>query len=140
MATKIEKQIEERIYEKICVSEMNMDINRFIKKLTSLKMRAYDLEAVLKEQNTKSRIELTYRLIMFNEFANELSIKLVLWPKNLVFSFLESICKGKKLKIIPIDTDFEGKSMEYSLLLPFTLLSTSEFINIDESFHCMDLF
>ena len=31
MTTKIQKQIEERIDEKICVSEMNVDINRFIK-------------------------------------------------------------------------------------------------------------
>ena len=72
---------------------MNRDINRFIKELKSLNMRAYDLEAVLdflEEQYTKSRIELIDKLIMFNEFGDELSIKLVLWPKNLVFSFLES--------------------------------------------------
>ena len=59
MTTKIQKQIEARIDEMICVSEMNIDINRFIKALKSLNMRAYDLEAVLdllKEQNTKSRI------------------------------------------------------------------------------------
>ena len=40
-------------------------------------MRAYDSEAVLdllKEQNTKSRMELIDRLIMFNEFANKLRI------------------------------------------------------------------
>ena len=88
MTTKIQKQIEARIDEMICVSEMNIDINRFIKALKSLNMRAYDLEAVLdllKEQNTKSRIELIDRLIMFSEFADELSIKLVLWAKNLVF-------------------------------------------------------
>ena len=48
---------------------------------------------------------------MFNEFANELNIKLVLWPKNLIFSFLESICKGKKFKIRSIDTDLESKRM-----------------------------
>ena len=88
MTTKIQKQIEARIDEMICVSEMNIDINRFIKALKSLNMRAYDLEAVLdllKEQNTKSRIELIDRLIMFSEFADELSIKSVLWAKNLVF-------------------------------------------------------
>ena len=33
MTTKIQKQIEERINEKICESEMNIDINRFIKEL-----------------------------------------------------------------------------------------------------------
>ena len=62
-------------------------------------MRAYDLEAVLdllEEQNTKSRIELIDRLIMFNEFADKLNIRLVLWLKNLVFSFLKSIFTGKK--------------------------------------------
>ena len=43
MATKIQKQIKERIDEKICVPEMKIDINRFIKALKSL----LDLEAVL---------------------------------------------------------------------------------------------
>ena len=75
---------------------MNIDINRFTKELKSLNMKTYDLEAVLifiniidllNEQNTKSRIELIDRLIMFNEFADELNIRLVLWSKNLVFSF-----------------------------------------------------
>ena len=101
MTTKIQKQIEERIDEKICVSEMNIDMNRFIKEVKSLNMRAYDLEAVLdllKEQNTKSRIELIDRLIMFNEFADKLSIRFVLWSKNLVFSLLKNNCTRKKLK------------------------------------------
>ena len=78
---------------------MNIDINIFIKELKSLNMRAYDLQAVLDlltEQNTKSRIELIDRLIMFNEFSDKLRIRLVLWPKNLFFSFLEGICTGKK--------------------------------------------
>ena len=59
MTKKIQKEIEERIDEKICVSEMNIDINRFIKELKSLNMRAYVLEAVLdllKKQGTESRI------------------------------------------------------------------------------------
>ena len=38
---------------------------------------------------------------MFNEFDDKLNIKLVLWPKNLVFSFLDSIYTGKKLKLMP---------------------------------------
>ena len=134
MATKIQKQIEERINEKICVSEMNIDVDRFIKELKSLNMRVYDLEAVLyvlNEKDTESSIELIDRLTMFNEFADKLNIKLVLWHKNLVFSFLKNICTGKKTKIRPIDTDLEGKSMAYGPLLPFALLSMSEFINID---------
>ena len=60
MTTKFQKQIKEKIDEKICVSEMNVDINRFIKDLKSLNMRTYDLEAVLdllEEQNTKSRMK-----------------------------------------------------------------------------------
>ena len=99
MATKIQKQTEERMNEKICELEMNIGINRFIKELKSLNTRAYDLEAVLdlsNEQNTKSRIELIDRLIMFNEFANKLNVRLVLWPKNLAFSFLEYIFTGKE--------------------------------------------
>ena len=67
MTTKIQKQIEERINEKIRESEMNIDTNRFIKELKSLNMGAYDLEAVLdllNEQNTKSRIELIDRMII----------------------------------------------------------------------------
>ena len=80
MTTKIQKQIEERIDEKICVSEMNVDINRFIKELKSINMRAYDLKGVLdllKEQNTESKIELIDRLIMFNRFDNKLNISIV---------------------------------------------------------------
>ena len=64
-------------------------------------MSPYHLVAVLdllKEQNTKSRIELIDKLKNFNEFANKLNIRLVLRPKNLVFSFLKNICRGKKIK------------------------------------------
>ena len=68
---------------------------------------------------------------MFNEFADKLNIRLVLWLKNLVFSFLKNIFTGKKNKIRPMDTDLKGKSIAYSPLLPFALLSMSEFINID---------
>ena len=81
MTTKIPKQTKEKIDEKNCESEMNIDINRFIKELKSLNMRAYYLKAVLdslNEQNTKSRIKLIDRLIMFNEFADKLNIRLVL--------------------------------------------------------------
>ena len=83
MTTKIKKQIEERIHKKICVSEMNIDIGRFIKELRSLNLGPNDLEAVLnsiKGLDVESRLELIDRLLMFNEFADELSIKLVLWP------------------------------------------------------------
>ena len=81
MTTKIPKQTKEKIDEKNCESEMNIDINRFIKELKSLNMRAYYLKAVLdslNEQNTKSRIKLIDRLLMFNEFADKLNIRLVL--------------------------------------------------------------
>ena len=47
MTAKIQEQIEERIDEKICLSEMNIDIDRFIKELKSLNMDPYDLEEVL---------------------------------------------------------------------------------------------
>ena len=53
-------------------------------------MRSNDLEAIfdlLKNTDTKSRIELIDRLIMFSELADRLNIKLIMWPKNLVFSF-----------------------------------------------------
>ena len=43
MTTKIQKQIKERVNEKICESEKNIDTNRFIKELKSLNMGAYDL-------------------------------------------------------------------------------------------------
>ena len=54
-----------------------------------------------------------------------------MWPKNLVCNFLKNICTGKIFKIRPVDTYLEGKIMAYSPLLPFALLSMSEFINID---------
>ena len=68
---------------------------------------------------------------MFNEFANKLNIKLMMWAENLVFNIVESISKGKNLKIRHIDTDLDGKSMTYNLELSFGLISMSEYINID---------
>ena len=69
--------------------------------------------------------------MMFNEFADKLNIRLVLWPKNLVFNFFKNICTRKKIKIRSIDTDIEGKSVAFSPLLLFALLPMSEFINND---------
>ena len=33
---------------------------------------------------------------MFNEFANKLNIKLIKWPKNIIFNIVEYTSKGKK--------------------------------------------
>ena len=44
----------------------------------------------------KPRIELIDRLIMFNEFANKLNIKLIKWPKYIIFNIVEYTSKGKK--------------------------------------------
>ena len=51
---------------------MNIAIDRFIKELKSLNMRAYDLESVL---------------YLLNEFTDKSNIRLVFGSKNLVFSF-----------------------------------------------------
>ena len=59
MTTKLQNQIKGKTDKEICESEMNIDINRFIKELKSLNMKAYYLKAVLgllNEQSTKSRI------------------------------------------------------------------------------------
>ena len=59
MANKIQNEIEERIDQKICVSGMNIDIDRFIKELKSLNMDLYNLEELLdllKGLDTESRI------------------------------------------------------------------------------------
>ena len=45
--TKIEKQIEETITDKICISEMVIMIDRFIKGLESLNMSPNELKIVL---------------------------------------------------------------------------------------------
>ena len=68
---------------------------------------------------------------MFNEFANKLNIKLIMWPKNIVFDIVEAISKGKKIKIRHIDIDLDGKSVTHNPELLFGLISMSEYINID---------
>ena len=79
----------------------------------------------------KPRMELMDKLIMFNECANKLNIKLIIWPKNIVFNIVESISKGKNLKIRHIHLDLDGKSMKYNAELSFGILSMSDYINID---------
>ena len=49
-----------------------------------------------KKLDGKPRIELIDRLIMFNKFANKLNIKLIQWPKNIIFNIVEYISRGKK--------------------------------------------
>ena len=98
MTTKIQKQIEDIIEEKVCISEMTTMINRFIKALKSLSMSPNELKIVLdllEEIDGKPRIELVDRLIIFNEFANKLSIKLIKGLKNCVFNTAEYISRGK---------------------------------------------
>ena len=109
-------------------------LKRFIKGLKSLNMSLNELRVVLdllEKLDCKRRIELIDRLIMFNEFANKLNIKLMMWAENLVFNIVESISKGKNLKIRHIDTDIDGKSMTSNLELSFGIISMSEYINID---------
>ena len=81
MTTKIQKQIEESIDEKISISEMIAMIDRFIKRLDSLNMSPNELRVVLdllEKLDGKPRVELIDRPIDFNEFADKLSIKLVM--------------------------------------------------------------
>ena len=108
-------------------------IDRFIKGIKSLNMNLDELKIVLdllEKLDNKPTMELIDRLIMFNEFASKLNIKLIMWPKNIVFNIVESISRGKKLKIRHIDTDLDGKNMAYPEL-SFVLKSMSEYINID---------
>ena len=79
MTTKAENQIEESIDEKIDISEMTPMIDRFIKGLKSLNMNSNYLKLVLNlldKLECEPRIALIDRLIMINEFANKLNIKL----------------------------------------------------------------
>ena len=135
MTSRIQKQIEESITEKISISEMITRIDRFIKGLKSLNMSLNKLKIVmdlLEKLDTKSRIELIEKLIiMFNPFTTKLNIKLMMWYKNLVSNFAESISERKNLKIRHIDIDLDGKSMAYDPELPFGLISMSEYINTD---------
>ena len=55
---------------------------------------------LLKNLNGKPRIELIDRLIMFNEFANKLNIKLIKWPKNYIFNIVEYVSRGYNGKCI----------------------------------------
>ena len=81
MTTKIQKKIEESIDEKISISEMIAMIDRFIKRLDSLNMSPNELRVVLdllEKLDGEPRVELIDRPINFNEFADKLSIKLVM--------------------------------------------------------------
>ena len=134
MTTKIQKQIEESMIEKNCISEITTIINSFIKGLESLNMSPNELKIVLdllEKLDGKPRVELIGRIIMFNEFCNKLNIKLTKWPKNIIFNIVECISKGKNFKIRHIDIDLNGKNMTYNPKLPFGLISVSEYINID---------
>ena len=60
--------------------EMVFDIDRFIKELKSLNLRPNELKIVLdslKGLDIESRLKLIDRLIMFNEFVDELSTKIL---------------------------------------------------------------
>ena len=80
---------------------MTTMINGFIKGLESLNVSPNELKTaldLLEKTDGKSGIELIDRLIMFNEFANKLSIKLIMGPKNCVLNTVEYICRCKMLK------------------------------------------
>ena len=68
-STKIENQIEQGIIGKICISEMVLMIDRFIKGLEALNISPNELKIILdllKKLNDEPRIELIDRLMMFN--------------------------------------------------------------------------
>ena len=68
-STKIENQIEQGIIGKICISEMVLMIDRFIKGLEALNITPNELKIILdllKKLNDEPRIELIDRLMMFN--------------------------------------------------------------------------
>ena len=134
ITTKIQKQIEQSIIEIISISEMITRIDRFIKGLESLNMSPNELKIVLdllEKLDGNPRRKLIERLIIFKEFANKLSIKVVMWPKNIVFNIVESISKRKNFKIRHIDIDFDGKNMTCNPELSLGLICMSEYINID---------
>ena len=68
-STKIENQIEQGIIGKICISEMVLMIDRFIKGLEALNISPNELKIILdllKKLNDEPRIELIDRLMRFN--------------------------------------------------------------------------
>ena len=68
-STKIENQIEQGIIGKICISEMVLMIDRFIKGLEALNITPNELKIILdllKKLNDEPRIELIDRLMRFN--------------------------------------------------------------------------
>ena len=103
--TKIENQIEQGITGKICISEMVLMIDRFIKGLKALNISPNELKIILdllKKLNDEPRIELIDRLMRFNQFTNKSNIKLITEHKNCVLNTTEYISNGKNLKIKPI--------------------------------------
>ena len=134
MTTKIQRQIEESITEKSFISETTTMINRFIKGLKPLNVSPNELKIVLdllEKLDTKSRIELIDRLIMLNEFANKLNIKLIKGSKNCVFNTVEYISRGKNAKVKSIDLDLKNKPIAYHPEFPYEIISSNSYINIE---------
>ena len=85
--------------EKICILKMVMMIDRFLKGLESLSIGRSELN-LIHRLNGKPRIELTDRLIEFNEFSSTLNINLIKWPKNCILNTAECIRNGKSFIIL----------------------------------------
>ena len=70
-------------------------------------------------------------IIRFNEFANNLNIKLIKWPKICILNTTEYISNGKTLKIKPIDSSLKGKCIAYCFGLAFGIISPSSYVNTE---------
>ena len=127
---KITDQIEESISKKICISEIVMIIDRLLKGLASLNIGQSELN-LIHRLSGKPTIELIHRLIKFNEFASNLTIKLIKWPKNCILHTAECISNGKNLKIKPVDLSLEDKFITYCFELPCGIVSHSSYVNIE---------
>ena len=86
---------------------------------------------VVKKLNDERRIELIDRLIRFNEFSNNLNIKLVKRPKNYIIYMAEYITTGKNLKIRRIYLSLKDKYMAYCFDLLFGIISPFSYVNIE---------
>ena len=69
--------------------------------------------------------------IKFNELASHLDIRLLKRSNKSILNIVEHVSKGKNLKIKLIDSSFKNKHITYCLELPFRIISSSSYANIE---------
>ena len=118
-----------------------------VKKTEAHKIRIESIKDTTKRETEQLRIKRINKLnriekikivlkelkieIKFNELANNSDIRLLKGSKKSILNIVEYISNGKNLKIKPIDLSFKNKRIAYWLELPFRIIPSSSYVNIE---------